>query len=273
MAILTDLHTHTNLCDGKASPREMAEAAFRGGLHALGFSGHSFVEFDPECGMDPDTAARYRDAVAALKKEYDGRLTLFTGIEKDVYGAFDSSPYDYVIVSGHYVPLPGGGYLAADLSPEETENAIRTCFGGDPYRYAAAYYEGLAARALKEKRADIIGHFDLVTKFNEGGRLFREDDKRYMRAALDSLEAVFSLCSRFEINTGAMSRGWRSTPYIAPFLLRHLRALGGRVVLSSDSHSTSTLLYGFEDAAAYAKACGFTHADVLREDGFIPTKL
>ncbi len=271
--ILSDLHTHTNLCDGKASPREMAEAALKAGLETLGFSGHSFVEFDPECGMDAAAAEAYRREITALKAEFAPKLTLLMGIEKDVYGSFDTAPYDYVIASGHYVPLPGGGFSAADLSPEETEAAIRIHFGGDPYRYAAAYYEGLSERLVKEEKVDIVGHFDLITKFNEGGALFSEDDPRYRSAALDALERVFDRCSRFEINTGAISRGWRGTPYPAPFLLKRINELGGTVILSSDSHSTSTLLYGFADAAEYAKSCGFETADVLTEKGVVPARL
>lgn len=271
--LLCDLHTHTNLCDGKASPREMAEAALKAGLNTLGFSGHSFVAFDPTCGMDAAAAETYRKEITALKAEFAPQLTVFMGIEKDVYGSFDTAPYDYAIVSGHYVPLPGGGFSAVDLSPEETQHAIDTCFSGDPYRYASTYYKGLVKHMMREEKADIIGHFDLVTKFNEGGALFSEDDPRYRSAALMALEAAFIRCGRFEINTGAISRGWRSVPYPAPFLLRRIKELGGSIVLSSDSHSTATLLYGFADAAEYAKSCGFETADVLTKDGFVPVKL
>ena len=52
---------------------------------------------------------------------------------------------------------------------------------------SAAYYEGLATRILAEARVDIVGHFDLITKFNEDGRLFDENDPRYQSAALDAL--------------------------------------------------------------------------------------
>lgn len=129
-----------------------------------------------------------------------------------------------MIGSGHYVALPGGGFSPVDVSPAGSEAAIREAFSGDAYRYAAAYYEGLAARLRAEPRVDIVGHFDLVAKFNEGGRLFDESDPRYRSAALDALDAVVKKHPRFEINTGAMSRGWRSAPYPAPFLLKRLRA-------------------------------------------------
>ena len=178
MSVRADFHVHTTFCDGAATPREMAEAARSAGLTALGFSGHSFVEFDPASGMSAETAGRYRVEIHALRKEYAEALPIFSGIEKDVYGEADTAPYDYVIGSGHYVPLPGGGFSPVDVSPETTISAIREHFSGDAFRYAAAYYEGLAVRLLTEPRVDIVGHFDLIAKFNECGRLFDERNPR-----------------------------------------------------------------------------------------------
>ena len=39
-------HTHTDFCDGQNTPEEMAEAAAKKGFPALGFSGHSYTDFD-----------------------------------------------------------------------------------------------------------------------------------------------------------------------------------------------------------------------------------
>ena len=50
----------------------------------------------------------------------------------------------------------------------------------------------------------------------------------------------------FEINTGAMSRGWRTSPYPAKPIRDYIRAHGGRLILSSDSHKADTLLYAFD---------------------------
>ena len=99
-------------------------------------------------------------------------------------------------------------------------------------------------------------------------RLFDENDPRYQSAALDALACIAKKCPRFEINTGAISRGWRSAPYPAPFLLKQMHALGCRIVLSSDSHSAQTLCSGFPAAASLAAACGFTEADVWTDSSF-----
>ena len=37
----TDFHTHTTFCDGKSTPREMVEAAYRMGMTDFGVSGHA----------------------------------------------------------------------------------------------------------------------------------------------------------------------------------------------------------------------------------------
>ena len=45
---LSNFHTHTTYCDGKDTPRALAEEAMRLGCPALGFSGHSYTAFDPD---------------------------------------------------------------------------------------------------------------------------------------------------------------------------------------------------------------------------------
>ena len=113
----------------------------------------------------------------------------------------------------------------------------------------------------------IIGHFDLITKFNEGGRLFDESDPRYTdawTAALDRLTgpAINELPEKdrliFEINTGAMSRGYRTSPYPSGEILTEIARRGIPVILSSDSHDKSTLLYGFDEAEALSEELGLT---------------
>ena len=70
-----------------------------------------------------------------------------------------------------------------------------------------------------------------------------------------------------EINTGGMARGYRDAPYPALFLLREWRRLGGRIILSSDSHSADTILYGYDASIALAKAAGFDKSTILTLHG------
>ena len=107
-----------------------------------------------------------------------------------------------------------------------------------------------------------------MTKLNRDGRFFDEEDPRYIRAALEALEAVLARDVIFEINTGAVARGYRPLPYPAPFLLRAIRERGGRVCISSDCHSPAALLFAFPQAARLAMECGFRETWVLTDAGF-----
>ena len=53
--MLTNFHTHTNLCDGDNTPEEMVKSAINNGFLSLGFSGHAYTDFDLSyCMKDTD---------------------------------------------------------------------------------------------------------------------------------------------------------------------------------------------------------------------------
>ena len=94
--------------------------------------------------------------------------------------------------------------------------------------------------------ADIIGHFDLISKFNEAGALFDEADPRYIAASRAAADALLKTGKPFEINTGAISRGYRTAPYPSKALRDYIRQKGGSFLLSSDSHAKESLCCGFD---------------------------
>ena len=77
----------------------------------------------------------------------------------------------------------------------------------------------------------------------------------------------------FEINTGAISRGYRVTPYPAPFILQEIHDLGGKIILSGDTHACDGLLCEYEQATQLAKKCGFKTAMVITKDGLTEAPL
>lgn len=264
--ILANFHSHTTFCDGKNTPEEMVETALSLGMFALGFSGHAYIAYDGTTGMDPETTAAYRAEILRLKEKYKDQIAIYLGIELDGYSPAPDYPYDYRIGSVHGI-MVDGEYKAVDYREDFTNETVQTCFGGDYYAYAEAYYQAETALAPKYN-PDIIGHFDLVTKFNQDNKYFDESHPRYQKAAMDSLGQLIKLGKPFEINTGAISRGYRTTPYPAPFLLKAIHDMGGSIILSSDCHSKAGLLCNFEEATDMAKRCGFTTAMVLTPNGF-----
>ena len=77
----------------------------------------------------------------------------------------------------------------------------------------------------------------------------------------------------FEINTGAMSRGYRSAPYPAPALLRAMRERNIPICITSDSHSADALLHAFPQAVGLVRSCGYRERMVLTREGFVPAAL
>ena len=239
--ILNNYHTHTRFCDGKDSPEELVREAIALGCEELGFSGHSYVPFD-DCCMTPEGTEAYRREILALKEKYADKIRILLGVEQDWYSPMPTEGYEYVIGSVHYVQKDGA-YLPVDLSRESQEQAVREHYAGDYYAFAEDYYM-LVGQLYEKTRCRIVGHFDLITKFNEDGSLFDPAHPRYRAAELSALDRLCREPVIFEINTGAMARGYRTKPYPESFVLEQLRLRGMPLLLSSDCHDRRDLLFG-----------------------------
>lgn len=261
-----NFHTHTRFCDGKDTPAELAGRALELGFEALGFTGHSGGGAD-DVGMSEAAAESYRREIAELRERYAGRMEIYCGIEQDYTSGKVPGCYDYAIGSVHYVQKDGE-YLCVDWSPERTRENIAK-YGGDPCAYAEDYFS-LVGAVLETTGADIVGHFDLIRKFDELCPLFDETHPRYRRAASDALDRLCAGGRRpvFEINTGAMARGYRSAPYPSPAILREIRARNCPVIITSDCHDRAQLDFGYAAASALAREAGFASQVTIRKGKF-----
>ncbi|MBE6983929.1 MAG: histidinol-phosphatase HisJ family protein [Ruminococcaceae bacterium] len=266
--IRANFHTHTTFSDGKNTPEEMVQTAISLQMTAIGFSDHSPIgkECTGTSGMAFESEKAYIAEIARLKNAYSDRLTILSGLEQDSNSPKTPYPYDYTIGSIHGI-WADGIYRAVDYKEQVALETVETYFGGDHYAYAECYYRALAETANRYDPT-FFGHFDLIAKYNEGGKYFDETHPRYRKAALEALEALIPCGKPFEVNTGAISRGVRTTPYPNPFILREMQAHGCRILLSGDSHSASGLLCAYEQATALAKSCGFTTALTLTNTGW-----
>ena len=263
-----DLHTHSIYDDGKNSLMEMAMAAEGLGLDYLGFSGHSFQPGAEDWCIGNDRISSYLSEAMRIKEKFssEGRhLRIFVGLELDIFGRAEKG-LDYVIGSAHGF-MQDGRFLSVDESPEALKRIINELFYGDPYAMTDAYYDN-AAKIPEMTDCDIVGHFDLVTKFNESCPLFDARSPRYLDRALSVMRYLAEKDLIFEINTGAISRGWRTEPYPDSLLLRKLHDMGGRITINSDSHQSSTIAYEFGLARKRAMEAGFESIWVLTEEGF-----
>ena len=253
-------HTHTFYCDGKDSPEELIKEALERGFFALGFSGHSYNEPDRAFAMSGRTAALYRKEISRLRAKYADKIEILCGIEQDYFSAEPVDCYDYVIGSVHYV-LKNGSYIAVDDTAEAVKSAVKELYGGDFDGLAEDYFR-LVSKAAEKTGADIIGHFDLVSKFS--GQNGFGQSLRFLAAAEAAVRKLVPLGIPFEINTGAMAHGIRSVPYPSPELMKIIKQHGGEIIFSSDCHDKKYLDYGFDIAEELARAAGFERAAVLR---------
>ena len=76
-------------------------------------------------------------------------------------------------------------------------------------------------------------------------------------AALESLDYLITFERIFEINTGAMSRGYKDSPYPDIWILQEIKKRGGRVLINSDCHNADNLDYGYDLAEKILTDLGF----------------
>ena len=253
--ILSDRHMHTSFCDGKAEPEEYVESAIAKGLTSIGFSVHSYVPFDLECCIALERIDEYRARIGELKRKYADRIEILCGVEQDYYSEAPTDIYDYVIGSYHYYKTPDGEYLPLDLSFKTLEDITKCYFDGDFLSLCEDYYRTVADIPRKFD-VDIIGHIDLITKFNERNPAIDTNNPRYIAAYETAVKALVPYGIPFEINTGAITRKYRKLPYPSDDILRCIVECGGKLTLSSDAHHPDHIAYGFEECEAWARSLG-----------------
>ena len=102
--------------------------------------------------------------------------------------------------------------------------------------------------ALEKKNRRVIVGDDACDVPHTGDSvdaLFDPHHPRYVAAWQKAVDQLVQYDVPFEINTGAISRGYRTQPYPAEEMIAYIKARGGRFVLSSDAHSADSIAYGF----------------------------
>lgn len=247
---------------------------------------------------DPEAAKAY----FAPEIVNAGDLRIYTGIEQDLYSDMPAlrrekgllnpgcqyGTFDFVIGSTHaffvsdeelkeravspdrILPPESGGvvitdkgiFIYVDYSADALRWARDTVYKGDAMALAEAYFKD-EARIVSKTDCDIVGHFDLLLKFNEREKLFDETDPRYIKARDAALESVFDDFKAkgrrplFEVNTGAMARGYRTTPYPSEETVKLIRDMGGSFLINSDCHNAELLDHGFRESRELLRKTGF----------------
>ena len=260
-------HTHSVFCDGSDTPEDIVLYAIGHGVTHLGFSGH----MDPDIHMDWPA---YVSTIRALRQKYSGRIDILCGTELDILydpaSICDSSgsrQAEFVIGSTHFLDVPSDIPMSVDNKPEYLEALCREYFGGDYYALSKAYFD-LESQVYDRTACTFVGHFDLITRFNDQMHFLDEADPRYLKPALSAMEYLVSENVPFEINCGAVNRGRKKDFYPGRLLLKALHDLGGEIILCSDAHQKELLCGCLHEAAEAAITCGFSHTNILEHDEY-----
>ena len=247
-------HTHTTWCDGKDSPEAMILAAIAKGFETIGVSSHAML---PQNVLDwvltPEKAIRYADEIRGLAAKYEGRIKVLCGVEADYIpgGANpDRTTYaaispDYIIGSVHFVAAEDGALVCVDESPQSLADGIRDHFGSSTEAYIRAYFAQVREMVARFD-FDVVGHLDLVRKFNVRNPYFDEGAAWYLEELEKTAAAVAASGKIAEVNTGAISRGWLDDAYPSPAFRKLLRESGVRFILSADAHSADAIDCAFD---------------------------
>ena len=242
--LYTDLHTHTTYCDGTCSPEQLVLGAIERGVKVLGICAHSYTDFDLRYCLKKENYASFQKEVNALKEKYKDKITVLCGIEQDYFSKEKPVGFDYVIGSVHYVEV-NGEFFEIDDSLEILKELCEKHFGGDYYLLVEKYYSYF--EDLVEKTgADIIGHLDLITKYNDNESLFSVKNDRYVSAYKRAVDSVVKSGALIEVNTGIIAKSGKVEPCPSLEIVGYALSVGGKITFNSDAHSTDKLLFEFD---------------------------
>ena len=266
-----NLHTHSTFCDGKDTPEEMILEALDRGFDSIGFSTHSYVSCSYFGIVTLEKIENYKKEILRLKEKYKGMIDIFLGIEYDIYSDHSPEGYEYSIGSVHYLKTDEGR-KTFDIDLAGTIEYINKYYGGNGMRFAKAYYEAMA-NAPEYGNFDIIGHFDLLVKNNDMGKFIDESSKEYKDLGFEAIHALKGKIPLFEVNTGAISRGYKKFPYPQMDFLREFRDNGFGAVITSDCHNKNFVDCYFEESQKILREAGFKSRFVLTNNGFEEVEL
>ena len=149
---LTNYHSHTSFCDGKAPMEAFIAEAVRQGFTSYGVSSHAPLPFRTRWTIDDrEQTGLYLQEFARLKRLYGDRIELYVGLEIDYMDEdqqpandyFQSLPLDYRIGSVHLLHSTQGEIVDIDTRPEVFREHVRLHLGGDLKRVVLAYFDKL----------------------------------------------------------------------------------------------------------------------------------
>jgi histidinol-phosphatase (PHP family) len=264
----------------------MVQTAVAKGMSVFALTEHMprhEVDFYPEervAGSSEEKAAAnereyFREAVR-LRDKYRGRaeggIGVVVGFESDwireaslglIEASLGSYAFDFFVGSVHHVHTVPIDYVHGDYV------RAREISGGSDERLFEAYFDAQFAM-LKTVRPPVVGHLDLIRLMSgePDGSLARW--KGVWERVLRNLHFICGYGGLVELNFSAVRKGMRE-PYPKAEVCRAFVDIGGKFVVSDDSHGVDHVAFGygrllpFLDEVGINEVCFLVRAEERQE--------
>ena len=263
MTNLTNYHSHTLYCDGRAGMEDFIRFAISRGFTSYGISSHAPLPFPTHWTMEWDRMDDYLSEFSRLKEKYADKIELAIGLEIDYLDEdsnpslprFQDLPLDYRIGSVHMLHSPEREIVDIDTPADTFRQLIDKHFDGDLDYVVHLYYKNLL-RMVELGGFDIVGHAD---KMHYNASCYRPgllDEPWYDTLVRGYFTAIAEHGYIVEINTKAYHE--LGTFYPNERYFTFLKELGVRVQVNSDAHYPERINNARAEALAALKKAGFT---------------
>lgn len=260
--MLADYHVHTQFSDDSVYPMEqVVKDAVQMQMDEICFTDH--VDYGIKDDWDCGHTIRYRGEeplanvdypayfakIRRLQESYDGQIVIKCGLEFGMqvhtipaYEAlFHKYPLDFVILSVHQV----------EDQEFWTQDFQR---GKSQQEYQERYYEEMLRVVQKYQDYSVLGHMDLITRYDQQGPY---PFAKIEPVITEILKTVIAHGKGLELNTSYHRYRLKdTTPSVD--ILKLYRRLGGEVItIGSDSHQPEHLGTFINEAKQLLKSLGY----------------
>lgn len=257
---MIDIHCHSKHCPhARGGIEEYVNVAFgTRGIRIIGFSEHfplpkGFIDPAGDSAMKPESLEEYLNDIRVLKNP-----NVLAGIEvdfipeyaKDIIKRLQKERFDYIIGSIHFID--GWGF---DFSEEVFKEGLKKNFNGNIEKCISSYFS-LLQDLIKLDIIDIVGHIDLIKKFNKDNRYFSEENPIYIKKVEETLELVKEKDLIIEVNTAGIDKTVGDI-YPSRAILEMCHDIGIKLTLGSDAHKPEQVGRYFDSAITRIKDAGY----------------
>lgn len=260
--MFSDYHVHTEFSDDSTYPMEqVVQDAITMKMDEICFTDHVDygIKEDWDCGHPieyrggeplanvdyPAYDTRIRELQSCYKKQITIKMGMEFGVQTHTipkYEAlFQKYPFDFIILSIHQAE--DQEFWTQDFQKGKSQE-----------EYNRRYYEEMLNVVKRYQNYSVLGHMDLITRYDEKGSY---PFQKVEPVISEILRIVIENGKGIEVNTSYHRYGLKdSTPSVN--ILKRYRELGGSIVtIGSDSHSPGQLGSYIEEARQLLKSLGF----------------